>query len=239
LKEEMEDAAASCSTAARKSRLRNTELPGMVVASLAIASLAGANRARGLYFESSRSQRNTVLATVQVINLSWRGIAMKAAILTLSDKGFRGERADLSGPALASWLSGREVEIARTEVIPDEADLISAKLAEWADGGEFDLILTTGGTGVSPRDVTPDATVRVLDRVIPGFGEAMRAASLTKTPQAMISRAVSGVRKRTLIVNLPGSPRGAIENLEAVWPAIPHALEKIQGDMGDCVKLTS
>jgi len=160
---------------------------------------------------------------------------MKAAILTLSDKGSRGERADVSGPALASWLTEREVEIARTEVIPDEADLISAKLAAWADGGEFDLILTTGGTGVSPRDVTPEATVRVLDRLIPGFGEAMRAASLAKTPQAMISRAVSGVRKQTLIVNLPGSPRGAIENLEAVWPAIPHALKKIQGDMGDCV----
>ncbi len=164
---------------------------------------------------------------------------MKAAILTLSDQGSRGERADLSGPALASWLSGRGVEIARTEIIPDEADLISSKLAEWADGGEFDLILTTGGTGVSPRDVTPEATESVLDRVIPGFGEAMRAASLAKTPQAMISRAVSGVRKRTLIVNLPGSPRGAIENLEAVWPAIPHALKKIQGDMGDCAKITS
>ena len=162
---------------------------------------------------------------------------MKAAILTLSDQGSRGERADLSGPALASWLSGRGVEIARTEIIPDEADLISSKLAEWADGGEFDLILTTGGTGVSPRDVTPEATESVLDRVIPGFGEAMRAASLAKTPQAMISRAVSGVRKRTLIVNLPGSPRGAIENLEAVWPAIPHALKKIQGDMGDCAKI--
>jgi molybdenum cofactor synthesis domain-containing protein len=164
---------------------------------------------------------------------------MKAAILTLSDKGSRGERADVSGPALASWLAEREVAVVRTEVIPDEADLISAKLAEWADSGEFDLILTTGGTGVSPRDVTPEATVRVLDRVIPGFGEAMRAFSLTKTPQAMISRAVSGVRKQTLIVNLPGSPRGAIENLEAVWPAIPHALKKIQGDMGDCVKITS
>ena len=159
---------------------------------------------------------------------------MKAAILTLSDKGSRGERADVSGPALASWLAERKVEIVRSEVIPDEADLISAKLAEWADSGEFDLILTTGGTGVSPRDVTPEATVKVLDRVIPGFGEAMRASSFTKTPQAMISRAVSGVRKQTLIVNLPGSPRGAIENLEAVWPAIPHALKKIQGDMGDC-----
>ena len=164
---------------------------------------------------------------------------MKAAILTLSDKGSRGERADLSGPALVSWLTERGVEIASTEIIADEADLISAKLAQWADGGKFDLILTTGGTGVSPRDVAPEATIRVLDRVIPGFGEAMRAASLTKTPQAMISRAVSGVRKQALIVNLPGSPRGAIENLEAVWPAIPHAINKIQGDMGDCVKLTS
>ena len=164
---------------------------------------------------------------------------MKAAILTLSDKGSRGERADLSGPALASWLRERAVQIARTELIADESDLISAKLAEWADGGEFDLILTTGGTGVSPRDVTPEATERVLDRVIPGFGEAMRAASLSKTPLAMISRAVCGVRKRTLIVNLPGSPRGAIENLEAVWPAIPHAVKKIQGDADDCVKITS
>lgn len=163
---------------------------------------------------------------------------MKAAILTLSDKGSRGERVDLSGPALASWLHERAVQIARTELIADEAGLISAKLAEWADGGEFDLILTTGGTGVSPRDVTPEATERVLDRVIPGFGEVMRAASLSKTPRAMISRAVSGVRKRTLIVNLPGNPRGAIENLEAVWPAIPHALKKIQGDTEDCVKIT-
>ena len=108
---------------------------------------------------------------------------MKAAILTLSDKGSRGERADVSGPALASWLAERGVEIARTEVIADEAGLISAKLAEWADGGAFELILTTGGTGVSPRDVTPEATERVLDRVIPGFGEAMRAASLAKTPR--------------------------------------------------------
>ena len=114
----------------------------------------------------------------ELLRGSWRGMSMKAAILTLSDKRSRGERVDLSGPALASWLAERKVEIARTEVIPDEADLISAKLAEWADGGEFDLILTTGGTGVSPRDVTPEATVKVLDRVIPGFGEAMRATSL-------------------------------------------------------------
>jgi len=157
---------------------------------------------------------------------------MKAAILTLSDKASRGERVDFSGPALAAWLTEREV-------IADEAALISATLAKWADGGQFDLILTTGGTGVSPRDVTPEATMKVLDRVIPGFGEAMRAASLRKTPRAMISRALAGVRRQTLIVNLPGSPRGAIENLEVVWPAIPHALEKIKGDMGDCATVTS
>jgi len=159
---------------------------------------------------------------------------MKAAILTLSDKGSRGERADASGPALATWLAERGVEIVRTEISPDEADLISARLAAWADAGDADLILTTGGTGVSPRDVTPDATLKVLDRVIPGFGEVMRMRSLQKTPNAMISRAVAGIRGQSLIINLPGSPRGAIENLEAVWPAVPHAVEKIQGDTRDC-----
>jgi len=159
---------------------------------------------------------------------------MRAAILTLSDKGSRGERADRSGPGLASWLAERSVEVVRSEIIPDEADLIATRLSAWADSDQFDLILTTGGTGVSPRDVTPEATLRVVDRVLPGFGEAMRARSLAQTPHAMISRAVTGIRKRTLIVNLPGSPRAAVENLEAVWPAIPHAVRKIQGDVADC-----
>ncbi len=159
---------------------------------------------------------------------------MRAAILTISDKGSRGERVDQSGPALASWLSDRAVEIASSEVLPDEGDLISARLAELSDSGGFDLILTTGGTGVSPRDVTPEATRKILDREVPGFSEAMRASSLKKTPFAMISRAVTGIRKRTLILNLPGSPKGAIENIEVVWPAVPHAVKKIQGDMEDC-----
>ena len=163
---------------------------------------------------------------------------MKAAILTLSDKGSRGERVDASGPALSAWLAERGVETARTEIIPDEAELITAKLVEWADSGAFDLILTTGGTGVSPRDVTPDATMKVLDRLIPGFAEVMRMKSLLKTPNAMISRAVAGVRGQTLIINLPGSPKGAVENLEAVWPAVPHAVEKIQGDTRDCAPST-
>jgi len=159
---------------------------------------------------------------------------MNAAILTLSDKGARGEREDGSGPALRKWLEERGVATLRTGIIADEAGEIAETLSGWADSNEFDLILTTGGTGVSPRDVTPDATLSILDRIIPGFGEVMRARSLQKTPHAMISRAMAGIRGRCLIINLPGSPRGALENLEAVWEAVPHAVAKIQGDPGDC-----
>lgn len=159
---------------------------------------------------------------------------MKAGILTLSDKGARGERTDLSGPALTDWLGRHGVETAVYEMIPDDMELISAKLAEWADSGAMDIILTTGGTGVSPRDVTPEATMKILERVIPGLGELMRFRSIAKTPSAAISRAVAGIRGRTLIVNLPGSPKGAVENLEAVWDAVPHAVAKIQGDPSDC-----
>lgn len=161
---------------------------------------------------------------------------MNAAILTISDKGYRGERDDRSGPALAAWLAQRSVEVVAAKIVPDEPDAISAQLIEWADGGECDLILTSGGTGVSPRDHTPEATRAVLDREIPGIGEAMRAASLLKTPFAILSRSIAGVRGRVLIVNLPGSPSGAVENLEAVWTALPHAVKKIQGDTGDCVQ---
>lgn len=159
---------------------------------------------------------------------------MRAAILILSDRGARGERADASGPALAKWLKAQGVEIARCDVIADEAVLITEHLQTWADSGSYDLILTCGGTGVSPRDVTPEATLPVLERVIPGFGEVMRAKSLTKTPHAMISRALAGIRGHALIINLPGSPKGAIENLEAVWPAIPHCVAKLQGDPEEC-----
>lgn len=160
---------------------------------------------------------------------------MKAAILTVSDKGYRGEREDRSGPALAAWLGERGVQVVWTRVLPDQTADIAAQLIEWADSLVCDLILTTGGTGVSPRDVTPEATRRVLEREIPGLGEAMRAASLAKTPFAMLSRAVAGVRGRALLVNLPGSPAGAIENLEAIWAAVPHAVKKVQGDTEDCV----
>lgn len=161
---------------------------------------------------------------------------MKAAVLTISDKGHRGEREDLSGPALAAWLAQHAAEVVARNMVPDQADAISKQLTAWADAGACDLILTTGGTGVSPRDVTPEATRSILDREIPGIAEAMRAASLAKTPHAMLSRAVAGVRGRVLIVNLPGSPAGAVENLAAVWPALAHAAKKIQGDTSDCVK---
>jgi len=164
---------------------------------------------------------------------------IRAAILTISDRGHSGEREDRSGPALVAWLVQRGVEVTETQMLPDEAEAISAALITWADVGACDLILTTGGTGVSPRDITPEATRKVLDREIPGMSEAMRAASLGKTPFAMISRAIAGIRGRTLIVNLPGSPKGAIENLETVWAAVPHAIKKIQGDMSECVAESS
>ena len=159
---------------------------------------------------------------------------MKAAILTLSDRSSRGERADASGPALEKWLAEQGVKTLHSEVIPDDVATIVARLKEWSDSGRFDLILTTGGTGVSPRDVTPDATRQILDREIPGFGEVMRAESLKKTPHAMISRAIAGIRANSLIINLPGSPKGAVENLEAVWRGVPHAVAKLQGDPEEC-----
>ncbi len=159
---------------------------------------------------------------------------MNAAILTLSDKGSRGEREDLSGPALRNWLTERGVTVACMALMPDELEQIAALLEDWADRLRPDLILTTGGTGVSPRDLTPEATRRVIERELPGFAERMRMESLKKTPHAIISRAIAGIRGGTLIVNLPGSPKGAVENLAAIWPAIPHAIAKMQGDPADC-----
>lgn len=158
----------------------------------------------------------------------------RVGILTLSDKGSRGEREDLSGPLIAQMLGDEHYEIAKTAVIPDEYKIISETLAEWADFQNLALILTTGGTGVSPRDVTPQATRSVIEFEVPGMAEVMRAKSLEKTPNAMLSRAVAGIRGRTLIVNLPGSPKGVKENLEVVLPALKHGLEKIAGDMSDC-----
>lgn len=162
---------------------------------------------------------------------------MKAGVLVLSDKGAAGLREDTSGPLLKNWLSEHGVETAKFDLIPDEFDIIKKTLAEWADSENIDIIISCGGTGVSPRDVAPEATRAVLDREIPGFGELMRMRSLQITPMAIISRAMAGIRRRSLILNLPGSPKAAIENLEAVWPAIPHAVAKIQGDSSDCADL--
>lgn len=162
---------------------------------------------------------------------------MRAAILTLSDKGSRGERTDESGPALAAWLAERGVRTVHARVIPDEFEQIVILLSDWADRDMADLILTTGGTGVSPRDVTPEATMQVCRRLIPGIGELMRLKSLEITPMAALSRAVAGIRNQSLIINLPGSPKGALENLAAVWPVIGHGVEKIRGDQGECADL--
>jgi molybdenum cofactor synthesis domain-containing protein len=157
-----------------------------------------------------------------------------AVVITVSDKGSQGKRQDLSGPAIAEMLAGVAIEVKHTLIIPDEADQIQKAIIQFADVEKMDLILTTGGTGVSPRDLTPDATLKVLDKEIPGMAEAMRIASMKITPHAMISRAIAGIRGHSLIINLPGSPKGATENLAVVLPAIPHAIEKIKGDDRDC-----
>jgi molybdenum cofactor synthesis domain-containing protein len=159
-----------------------------------------------------------------------------AAIITVSDRGSRGEREDASGEAIEAVLTQSGFQVLHRVIVPDEVPIIQSVLRRFADEQKVGLIVTTGGTGVSPRDVTPEATLAVLDRIVPGMAEAMRASSLQKTPHAMISRAVTGIRGWTLIVNLPGSPRGAAENLNVLLPALPHALQKIQGDMSDCAK---
>lgn len=157
-----------------------------------------------------------------------------AGIITVSDKGSQGKREDQSGPVIAELLAGADVSIRKTIIIPDKIDQISQAIVQFADVEKLDLILTTGGTGVSPRDLTPDATLKVLDKEIPGIAEAMRAASMKITPHAMISRAVAGIRGRSLIINLPGSPKSAKENLSVIMPALAHTMEKIQGDERDC-----
>jgi molybdenum cofactor synthesis domain-containing protein len=157
-------------------------------------------------------------------------IRIRFAILTLSDRSSRGERADSSGPALAALIQAEGWSVAKEEVLPDDETAIREKLISWADSRETDVILTTGGTGFSPRDVTPEATRAVIDRDAPGLAEAMRAASLQVTPHAMLSRIVTGIRGRTLIINLPGSPKGAVENLQVILPVLPHAVQLLQED---------
>ena len=150
---------------------------------------------------------------------------LRFAILTVSDRSASGERPDASGPALQSAIESHGWLVANTDLLPDESDLQREQLEKWCDSGNLDVILTTGGTGFSPRDITPEATALVIERPAPGLAEAMRSASLKITPHAMLSRATAGIRKRTLIVNLPGSPKAAVENLEVIAPVLPHALQ--------------
>jgi len=156
---------------------------------------------------------------------------INVGILTISDKGSKGQRQDKSGEAIRDGVSRMKSAVVKYEIVPDEMDIIADKLADWADSGKLDVILTTGGTGLSQRDVTPEATLSIIDRSVPGFAEAMRAKSLEKTPMAMLSRAVSGQRGQCLIINLPGSPKAVQECLEVIIPAIPHAVEIIRGEV--------
>ncbi len=155
------------------------------------------------------------------------------AILTVSDKGSRGEREDRGGPVIRQVVAELGGEVAAYEIVPDEKARIQEKIVGWADQLGVDVVLITGGTGLAPRDVTPTSTLEVIDYEVPGIPEAMRAESLKKTPNAMLSRMVAGVRGRTLVVNLPGSPRAVQECLEVIKAALPHAVDTLRGEVGD------
>jgi molybdopterin adenylyltransferase len=156
---------------------------------------------------------------------------MNIGILTISDKGSQGQRQDKSGEVIRDIVTAAGSKVVKYEIVPDEKDVIATALRDWADGGKVDVILTTGGTGLSKRDVTPEATLSVLDRAVSGIAEAMRVKSLDKTPTAMLSRAVAGQRKQCLIINLPGSTKAVKECLEVIMPALPHAVEIIKGEV--------
>lgn len=162
------------------------------------------------------------------------GAPIRAAVVTLSDKASAGVRADASGPLLKELLTGLGAEVAGPYLIPDEQAQIEQLLAKLADSGQTDLILTTGGTGLAPRDRTPEATHAIVDRLCPGLVEAMRATSLGVTPRAMLSRATAGIRKKTLIVNMPGSPKACREHFAVIAPVLDHAVDTLRGDACEC-----
>lgn len=155
-------------------------------------------------------------------------MTIRCGIITVSDRSSRGERPDASGPALVDLATGQGWQVVDTAVIPDDINLIQQILIDWADSRRMDLVLTTGGTGFAPRDVTPEATLAVITRSAPGLAEAMRADGLRITPHAMLSRAAAGIRGSTLIVNLPGSPKAAVENLQSILQVLPHAVQLLQ-----------
>jgi molybdopterin adenylyltransferase len=160
-------------------------------------------------------------------------LPIRAAVLVASDRSSAGEQEDRSGPLAAEMLrASLGAEVSGPRVVPDERGTIEATLRAWVDDERYDLVVTSGGTGLSPRDVTPDATLAVSDYLVPGLAEVMRAYSLTKTPMAALSRAVAGVRGRTLIINLPGSPKGVQECLESILPVLPHAIEQLRSGAG-------
>ena len=153
---------------------------------------------------------------------------LRFAILTISDRSSRGERPDLSGPAIAAEIQKHGWQIAQTDIVPDDLQTIQSRLIVWADQDRADIILTTGGTGFTPRDITPEATLGIVERQAPGLAEAMRAESLRVTPHAMLSRGTAGIRRQTLIINLPGSPKAALENLSTILHVLEHAVELIR-----------
>ena len=157
-------------------------------------------------------------------------MTLRVGILTVSDRSARGERLDTSGPALMALVQQQGWLVERSAILPDDLLAVRDLLVDWADSDQLDLILTTGGTGFAPRDVTPEATVAVIQRPAPGLAEAMRQASQKVTPHAMLSRATAGIRGSVLIVNLPGSPQGAVENLQVILPVLPHAVQLLRSD---------
>lgn len=161
---------------------------------------------------------------------------IRTAILTMSDKGSRGERADGTGPAIRKELDNKGYSIEYYKMIPDEKSEIESELIYLCDELKMDLILTDGGTGFSKRDITPEATRNIIEKYVPGIGEAMRMKSLQITPKAMLSRGIAGIRGETLIINLPGSPKGAVENLQFIMPAIPHGIEILKGEASECAR---